>query len=72
MSIRRVNSAEDLRDYEADKLLHTAYKIRDEVQATHSTDKLYQMWIEQERAALKAVNSPTSDGTNQEPNNVQS
>lgn len=55
MSVRHVENAEDLRDYLADKGLHEAYKIRDEIQKSHSIDRLKQMWLDQERRAPSPV-----------------
>lgn len=46
MSVRRVETAEDLREYEADKLLHDAYKRRDEMSTTHSYDRLLRKWVD--------------------------
>lgn len=46
MKIHHVNNAEDYKDWQADKLLHEAYKTKAEVQKTHSWQALVRKWID--------------------------
>lgn len=59
-------TAEEWRDYEADRLMAKALAIRDEVQKTHSLDKLVEMQvaaIRQERNVIERISEKAVDDT---------
>lgn len=43
-SVRQINNPDDYSEYLADKGLHEAYKIKQQIQSTHSYPKLIDLW----------------------------
>lgn len=56
---RQILTRDDWREYEADKMLYEAYRIRDAVQKTHGMKQLVEMHVEQIRQQRR--NPPLAD-----------